>query len=435
MTSQAIIQDALDQAITEAGTSGNIVVLLVDKGRETLVERGTGHSHGSPSEQYYQLGSISKFVTAVACLVLDERGELSLDEPMRFAGHLIPRYLGRKVDLTPRQVLHHVTGLNVHSIPGYPRGEKVPGTAGIIAGEGRSPALAFTGIPTGRVSYSSGAFMLLQAELEQRHDLGELLPEAIRGISPGVAVLADSFEGPENPLLAQGFINAAIPVPHGSLHYPETCAGGLWARPRDLMTLLVDIAGHLRGDGGGGAVGARIRGELLSRRLHPKMAMSALVDEDREGRTYYHHQGAAAGFTTEFAGYPEEDVHVVAMASAAVTPPELRKVVRQALAASSVGTPVASTQSLLPADSATSADDHGEVTGNYAGDSLTAEVTADAATVRTQNGFALELRRTAARVYAVPGEQYPRLVIDGDRMRFSDGARLYRLGRSSTSRS
>ncbi|WP_328299895.1 serine hydrolase [Streptomyces sp. NBC_00435] len=428
-----MIQDALDQAIVEAGTSGNIVVLLVDKGRETLVEWGPGHAGVSPAEQYYQLGSISKFVTAAACLVLDGQGDLSLDEPMRFVDHLIPRYLGQRVSLTPRQVLHHVTGLNVRSVPGYARDETVPTVAEIIAGKGRSPALAFTGIPTGRVAYCSGAFALLQEELGQGRDLAGLLPDAIRGISPGAAVLSDSLDGPVNPFLAKGFINPAIPVPHGSLHYPETCASGLWARPGDLMTLLVDIAAHLRGDGGNGTVSSRIRGDLLSRRLHPKMAMSTLVDEDKEGRTYYHHQGASAGFTTEFASYPQEDVHIVAVATAAVTPPELRTVVKQALATTSVGTPTAPAGSVLPAESATSPDSRSEDTGTYAGDCLGAEVAADVATVRTRSGFELELRRTAAHVYAVPGEQYPRCVIDGDRMRFSDGSRLYRLSRSSAS--
>ncbi|MFG2338935.1 serine hydrolase domain-containing protein [Streptomyces yangpuensis] len=428
-----MIQDALDQAVVEAGTSGNIVVLLVDKGRETLVELGAGASGAAPAEQYYQLGSISKFITAVACLVLDGQGDLSLDEPMRFAGHLIPRYLGRKVDLTPRQVLHHITGLNVRSIPGYPRDESIPALAEIIAGKGRSPALAFTGIPTGRVAYCSGAFALLQAELERGHDLAALLPDAIRAVSPGADVLADVLDGPVHPLLARGFIHPAIPVPHGSLHYPETCAGGLWARPTDLMTLLVDLAAQLRGDDGDGTVGSRIRRELLSRHLHPKMAMSVLVDEDKEGRTHYHHQGAAAGFTTEFASYPQEDVHVVAMATAAVTPPELRTVVKQAIAASSVGTRAASPWGGLPTQNATSEDCRTEVAGTYAGDSLRAEVVADTATVRTQSGFEVELRRTAAGVYAVRAEQYPRCVIDGDRMRFSDGSRLYRLNRSSTS--
>ncbi|GGS01121.1 hypothetical protein Snoj_71570 [Streptomyces nojiriensis] len=428
-----MIQDALDQAIVEAGTSGNIVVLLVDKGRETLVEWGPGHAGVAPAEQYYQLGSISKFITAAACLVLDGQGYLSLDEPMRFVDHLIPRYLGHRVALTPRQVLHHITGLNVRSVPGYARDETVPTLAEIIAGKGRSPALAFTGIPTGRVAYCSGAFALLQAQLGQGGDLAGLLPDAIREISPGAALLADSLEGPVNPSLAKGFIHPAIPVPQGSLHYPETCAGGLWARPRDLMTVLVDIADHLRGESGSGTVGSRIRGHLLSRHLHPKMAMSALVDEDGEGRTYYHHQGASAGFTTEFASYPQEDVHIVAMATAAVTPPELRTVVKQALAATSVGTPAAPAGGVLPSESATPVDSRTEDTGSYAGDSLGAEVVADVATVRTQSGFELELRRTAAHVYAVPGEPYPRCVIDGDRMRFSDGSRLYRLSRSSTS--
>lgn len=424
-----MIQDALDEATVEAGTSGNMVVLLVDKGRETLVERGAGHGGAAPAEQYYQLGSISKFVTAAACLVLAEQGDLPLDEPMRFVDHLIPRYLGQRVALTPRQVLHHVTGLNVRSIPGYPRDENVPTVAGIISGEGRSPALAFTGIPTGRVAYCSGAFALLQKELDRGRGPAAALPDAIREISPGTAVLTDTFPGAMSPLLAKGFIHPAIPVPYGSLHYPETCAGGFWARPADLMALLVDLAARLRG-GGDGGVSGRIRGELLSRALHPKMAMSVLVDEDREGRTYYHHQGAAAGFTTEFASYPQEDVHIVAMASAAVTPPELRTVVKQALAASSVGTPAPS-WSGLPPKSTTPADHRTEDTGSYAGDSLWAEVAADVATVRTRSGFEIELRRTAAHVYAAGTEQYPRCVIDGDRMRFGDGSRLYRLSRSS----
>ncbi|MFF4528111.1 serine hydrolase domain-containing protein [Streptomyces sp. NPDC001407] len=433
MTPQIKIQGALDQAIVEAGAGGNCVVLLVDRGNEFLVERGIHNAAATPMEQYYQLGSLSKFITAAACLSLGEQGVLGLDDPLQFAEHLIPRYLSQRVAITPRQILHHITGLNVRSVPGYPRDEDIPTLAEVIAGQGRSPALAFTGIPMGRVVYSSGAFTLLQAELEESHDLPGLLLDAIRNISPSATILAESPTGPESTLTAKGFIHSAIPVPHGSLHYPEICAGGLWARPQDLMSLLIDIAPHLRGAGSNNTVSSRIRNELLSLHLHPKMAMSVLVDEDRDGRTYYHHQGASAGFTTEFVSYPHEDVHIVAMASAAVTPPELRTVVKQALAASSVSPSTAPMPGVLP-ESTPSTESHTEAVGTYAGDSLEAEVAAEIVTVRTRSGFELELRRTAPYLYSVPGEPYPRCVIEGERLRFSDGSRLYRLNRSPSSK-
>lgn len=422
---QALIEAALAPVIAEAGTAGSTAVLLADGDREILVERGDPGA----ALRFYQLGSLSKFVTAVGCLALHEAGRLDLDRPLETVGAFVPHYLGHPVPLTPRHVLHHLTGLNVGSVPGYPRAEAVPDLPAILRGHGRSPGLAFTGLPTGRVVYSSGAFALLQLELERVHGSAAPVLDAVADAVPGAGILPDLPGTTPAPDLARGFIHAAVPVPYGSLHYPETLAGGLWARPGDLMGLLTGLGAHLRG--GGGALGHRIREDLLSLRFHQRMAMSVLVDKDSAGRTFYHHQGFSAGFTTEFVSYPHEDVHVVAMTSAAITPPELRGVVKQAVAASSVGAPSSSARDRLLGGPARPGEVRAPSAGRYAGDSLTVEVAGEHAAVRTRGGYETVLRRTADGAYGVPDRPYPRCVVDADRLRFDDGTRLYKLARLS----
>ncbi|KIF02325.1 hypothetical protein PL81_30635 [Streptomyces sp. RSD-27] len=423
---QELIEAALAPVISEAGPAGSTVVLLVDGDREVLVERGGPGA----ALRYYQLGSLSKFVTAVGCLALHGAGRLDLDHPLETVGDFVPRYLGHPVPLTPRHILHHLTGLNVGSVPGYPRADPVPDLPAILQGHGRSPRLAFTGLPTGRVVYSSGGFALLQLELERHHGSAVPVLDAVTDAVPGVEVRQDLPGTRPAPDLAQGFIHAAIPVPDGSLHYPETLAGGLWARPGDLMHLLTGLGAHLRG--GGGRVGHRIREDLLSLRFHQRMAMSVLVDRDSAGRTFYHHQGFSAGFTTEFVSYPHQDVHVVAMTSAAVTPPELRGVVKQAVAASSVGASAsAAARDRLLSPATRPGEDGPPSAGSYAGDSLTVEVAGEHATVRTRGGYEAVLRRTAEGAYGVPDRPHPRCVVDAERLRFDDGTRLYKLARLS----
>jgi hypothetical protein len=419
------LEDALDHMITDAGKIGSTTIMFLDKDRETLLERGFSEAAEPPTEQYYQLGSVSKFLTALTCLVLNRQGSFALDDPLRTARELTPPYFGQHVSLSPRAILHHFTGLNIRRFPGYRRDEVIPDITHIIDGRGRSPKLAFKEIPLSRVTYSSGAFVLLQIELQRLQRLTTLLPSALQIVSPDVAIFVDELERAVPKSSARGYTHSVIPVPHGSLHYPETCSQGLWARPVDLVKVLRDVARLIRCETEERTLGGVLRNKLFHLGFHPRMAMSVLVDTDAQGRLFYHHQGETAGFTTQFISYPKEDVHVVALTSGAITLPELKILINRGLALSSLGSP--SGASVIPGK--VMRQEGINERGIFANDCLEVCINPPFATVRTAGGYMLKMSRSPSGDYTVCERPFPRFSVDGDILNFTDGFRKYALTR------
>ena len=118
----------------------------------------------------FQVGSISKSVTAWAVMDLVEEGRVELDAP-------VARYLTRwelpsgpfdPDEVTVRRVLAHTAGLNVPSVSGVDRGEVVPGIVAELGGRGPSDETVRVVAPPGRAyAYSGGGYLVLQLLIEE----------------------------------------------------------------------------------------------------------------------------------------------------------------------------------------------------------------------------------------------------------------------------
>ena len=94
----------------------------VIKNNEYLFKRGYGLSnleHKIPltPDSVFRIGSISKQFTAMAILILEEKGALSLDDAI---GKYIPDLIEYKENVTVRHLIHHYSGLGDYEYSDYP---------------------------------------------------------------------------------------------------------------------------------------------------------------------------------------------------------------------------------------------------------------------------------------------------------------------------
>lgn len=198
----------------------------------------------------FQVGSISKFATAVCTMRLVERGVLALDAP-------INRYLKRwrlssdrfDVDrVTPRLLLSHSAGLSVHGyFPGYGFPGSIPNLLDSVRGKtAAEEAVRVLSPPGERYEYSGGGYSVLQIALEDVTgvpftDLAARLllkPAGMHRSSFAFAQILDrNAAGPHD--LGGG------PMPVRVL--PQLAAAGLSTTARDLAMLLEAALGPASG--------------------------------------------------------------------------------------------------------------------------------------------------------------------------------------------
>jgi CubicO group peptidase (beta-lactamase class C family) len=116
----------------------------------------------------FQIGSVSKAISAVGLVRLVTLGCITLDEPIlpRLRSWTFPRRILASHDpsaLTMRHLLCHFSGLNVHGYPYLPLDSRLPSAAEILDGiDGPEYALDFLGPPGRTMHYSSANYVLLQ---------------------------------------------------------------------------------------------------------------------------------------------------------------------------------------------------------------------------------------------------------------------------------
>jgi CubicO group peptidase (beta-lactamase class C family) len=153
----------------DTGDSPGTAVLITDRGR-TVLARGYGQAsleHGVPitPSTRFDLASTSKQFTAAAILLLEERGEVALDDDIREYLPELPD-LGRTVMI--RHLLHHTSGLwdywQVLQFVGFSRYDYLD-LEGMLTLLSHQEEFAFT--PGSKWTYSNSNYALL-AEIVAR---------------------------------------------------------------------------------------------------------------------------------------------------------------------------------------------------------------------------------------------------------------------------
>ncbi len=113
--SRASAVAAIDSIVATALQGGKAAGMSVGvvKGRDTLVLKGYGLADlefdvPTPDRAVYEIGSVTKQFTSSAILLLQERGQLSLDDPIT---KYLPDYPTQGHAITIRRLLDHTSGI------------------------------------------------------------------------------------------------------------------------------------------------------------------------------------------------------------------------------------------------------------------------------------------------------------------------------------
>ena len=291
--------------------------VLVARGSQTLLSRGYGYADlewnipNSPNTKF-RLGSITKQFTAASILLLEERGKLSVDDPVSKYMKDAPAAWDK---ITIFHLLTHTSGIpNFTAFFDYRKLEPFPTTAEQLVARFRDKPLDFE--PGAKWSYSNSGYVLLTYLIEKITGAGyqEFVQKNIftpldmkdSGYDSNSAVIAHRASGyvrVRDVFENAGFIN--MTVPQG--------AGGLYSTTLDLWKWEQGLFG----------------GKVLSPPSLRKMTTPVKNDyafglgvRSAGGHKVIDHNGGIEGFNTDLAYYPDDELTVVVLSNVNGQAPE-----------------------------------------------------------------------------------------------------------------
>lgn len=282
--------------------------VLVARGNDVLLDKGYGFANlewqipDSPKTKF-RLGSITKQFTAASILLLEERGKLKVDDPVK---KYMPDAPAAWDKITIFNLLTHTSGIpNFTSFPDYRKLEPFAATAEELVTRFRDKPLDFQ--PGQKWSYSNSGYVLLGYLIEKisgesyaqfvQDNIFKPLGMADSGYDSNSAVIEDRASGyapGENGIVNAGYIDMTIPL----------SAGGLYSTTEDLLRWEQGLFG----------------GKLLSAASLKKMTTPFKNDyafglgvHSVNGHEEIAHGGGIEGFNTALAYYPDEKLTVVVL--------------------------------------------------------------------------------------------------------------------------
>ncbi len=284
--------------------------VLVARGTDILLDKGYGFADlewdipNSPTTRF-RLGSVTKQFTAASILLLEERGKLSVNDPVKKYMSDAPAAWDK---ITIFHLLTHTSGIpNFTSFPDYASKEPFPATPEQLVARFREKPLDFE--PGEKFSYSNSGYVLLGYLIEKisGESYAKFVQENIftplgmkdSGYDSNSTIIARRakgyMRGPEGPVHA-GYIDMTIPL----------SAGGLYSTTEDLLRWEQGLFG----------------GKLVSAASLEKMTSAyksdyafGLLVHTTDGRKVIEHTGGIEGFNTIIRYFPEDKLMVVVLSN------------------------------------------------------------------------------------------------------------------------
>ena len=284
--------------------------VIVARDDEILFEKSFGYANlelnvpNTPTTKF-RIGSVTKQFTAAAILLLEERGKLSLDDPI---GKHLPEAPAAWDKVTVFHLLTHTSGIpSFTSFPEYGTAKLSPTTPAQTYASIRDKPLEFS--PDAKFTYSNSGYLLLGYILERvsGQTYAAFLDENIfkrlgmgdTGVDSNEDLIPRRASG--YVTVSRGMANAPyihMTIPHG--------AGALYSTPRDLWRWNQGLFG----------------GKLLSARSVEKMITThkggyalGVGVQTTHGRKLVSHSGGIEGFNSTLSYYPEKKVTVAVLAN------------------------------------------------------------------------------------------------------------------------
>lgn len=301
----------MDQIVQSFVTGDKFMgTVLVARGSEVLFSKGYGFANlewnvPNTPDTKFRLGSVTKQFTAASILLLEERGKLSVSDPVK--KHM-PDAPAAWDKVTLYHVLTHTSGIpSFTGFPDYVKLEPFATTAAELVARFRDRPLEFQ--PGEKFNYSNSGYVLLGYLIERisgmpyerfvRENIFTPLGMKDSGYDSNSAVIArraagyvPGKAGAENA----GYIN--MTVPHG--------AGALYSTTEDLLKWEQGLFG-----------GKLLKPASLDKMTTPfkqNYAFGLGVDTTA-GRKKISHGGGIEGFNTELEYFPDDKLTVVVLAN------------------------------------------------------------------------------------------------------------------------
>jgi len=282
--------------------------VLVARGNDILLNKGYGFANlewdipDSPSTKF-RLGSITKQFTAASVLLLEERGKLGVNDPVK---KYMPDAPAAWDKITIFNLLTHTSGIpSFTSFPDYASLEPFPATPEQLVARFRDKPLDFQ--PGEKWSYSNSGYVLLGYLIERisgesyEHFVQENIftPLGMKdsGYDSNSAIIprrAAGYTPSANGPINASFVHMSIPF----------SAGALYSTTEDLLRWEQGLFG----------------GKLLSPASLQKMTTPFKSDyafglhvQMENGRKLIDHGGGIEGFNTHMAYYPDEKLVVIVL--------------------------------------------------------------------------------------------------------------------------
>ena len=282
--------------------------MLVARDAQVLFSKGYGSANlewnvpNAPNTKF-RLGSVTKQFTAASILLLEERGKLSVSDPVKKYLLDAPAAWDK---ITIFHLLTHTSGIpNFTSFPDYAKLEPFATTAEQVVARFRDKPLDFQ--PGEKWSYSNSGYVLLTYLIEKitggsyktfvQENIFTPLGMKDSGYDSNSAVIphrASGYTLVNNQLENAGFVHMS--VPQG--------AGALYSTTEDLLKWEQGLFG-----------GKVLRAASLQKMTTPFKDDYAFGLEVKTagGHKLIDHGGGIQGFNTELAYYPDDKLTVVAL--------------------------------------------------------------------------------------------------------------------------
>jgi CubicO group peptidase (beta-lactamase class C family) len=311
LAASCLAQDVarMDQ-IVQSYTTGNrfMGTALVARDGQVLFSKGYGSANlewnipNSPNTKF-RLGSVTKQFTAASILLLEERGKLSVDDPVK---KHVPDAPAAWDKVTIFHLVTHTSGIpSFTSFPDYAKFEPFAATAEQLVARFRDKPLEFE--PGSQWNYSNSGYVLLTYILEKvtgdsyekfvRENIFTPLGMKDSGYDSNSAIIPHRAAGytiVRNQIENTGFIHMSIPQG----------AGALYSTTEDLLKWEQGLFG-----------GKLLKAASLQKMTTPFKNNYAfgLGVETAGGHKVIQHGGGIEGFNTQLAYYPEDKLTVVVL--------------------------------------------------------------------------------------------------------------------------
>ena len=282
--------------------------VLVAKDGKVVLDRGYGSANlewqiPNDGDTRFRLGSLTKQFTATAILLLQERGKLTLDDPVKkWIADAPPAW----DKITIRHLLTHTSGIpNFTSFDDYQKQKTLPTTLAAVIARFRDKPLDFQ--PGEKWNYSNSGYLVLTAIVEKASG------------QPYAAFLAENIFKPLG-MADTGYDSHAAVIPHRASGYAPGAkgpinadyidmsipqgAGALYSTTHDLLKWETGLYG-----------GKLLKPESLTALTTPfkNDYGFGLGISRKDGSTLISHGGGIEGFNTWLGYDPDRHLAVVVL--------------------------------------------------------------------------------------------------------------------------